>query len=145
MHNITFAAAPGLYKSKTYDPVKDFEPVGLVSDSPQAIVAKKTMAAKNINELVATIKNEPSSINLADAGRGSGSFLCNLLFSHTIGAPMTAVSYRGMGPALNDMLGGQVDVICDQVANTIEQKANNIKAYCVATKTRLQTLPAVPT
>lgn len=146
MHNITFASAPGLYKSKTYDPVKDFEPVGLVSDSPQAIVAKKTMAARNINELVATIKNEPSSINLADAGRGSGSFLCNLLFSHTIGAPMTAVSYRGTGPALNDMLGGQVDLMCDQVANTIEQiKANNIKAYCVATKTRLQTLPSVPT
>ena len=146
MHNITFVSAPDLYKSKTYDPIKDFEPVGLVSDSPQAIVAKRTMAAKDIHELVATIKEKPSSINLADAGRGSGSFLCNLLFSHMIGASMTAVSYGGTGPALNDMLGGQVDLMCDQVANTIEQiKANNIKVYCVATKTRLPILPSVPT
>jgi tripartite-type tricarboxylate transporter receptor subunit TctC len=146
MHNMTFASAPGLYQNRTYDPIKDFEPVGLVSDSPQAIVAKKTMAARDLKELVATIKDKPSSINLADAGRGSGSFLCNMLFSHTIGAAMTAVSYRGTGPALNDMLGGQVDLMCDQVANTIEQiKADNIKAYCVATKTRLQILPSVPT
>jgi len=146
MHNITFASAPGLYKNHTYDPIKDFEPIGLVSDSPQAIVAKKTMAAADMKELVAYIKDKPSSINLGDAGRGSGSFLCNLLLAHKIGTPMTPVSYRGTGPALNDMLAGQVDVMCDQVANTIEQiKAANIKAYCVTHSTRLQILPSVPT
>lgn len=146
MHNITFASAPGLYKNHTYDPIMDFEPIGLVADSPQAVVAKKAMAAKDTKELVAYIREKPSNINLADAGRGSGSYLCNLLFAHAIGTSMTSVSYRGTGPALNDLLAGQVDLMCDQVANTTEQiKAANIKVYCVTTRARLQTLPSVPT
>lgn len=145
MHNITFASAPGLYKNHTYDPILDFDPIGLVADSPQAVVAKKALAAKDTKELVAYIKKTPS-INIADAGRGSGSYLCNLLFAHAIGTSITAISYKGTGPALNDLLAGQVDLMCDQLANTTEQiKAANIQVYCVTTRTRLQTLPSVPT
>src|SRR5262249_19415343 len=133
-------------KSRTYDPLKDFSPIGLVAEAPQAIVTKKAMAAKDVSELIAHIKQEKKNINLADAGRGSGSYLCNLFFAHAIDTSMTAVSYRGTGPALNDLLAGQVDLMCDQVANTAEQiKAGNIKAYCVTTRTRLDMLPSVPT
>lgn len=146
MHNITFASAPGLYKTRTYDPIMDFAPIGLVADTPQVIVAKKTMVAKDTKELIAYIKEKSSTINLADAGRGSGSYLCNLLFTQAIGTPMTTVSYRGTGPALNDLLAEQVDIMCDQVANTAEQiKAAKIKAYCVTTNSRLQSLASVPT
>jgi tripartite-type tricarboxylate transporter receptor subunit TctC len=146
MHNITFAAAPALYKRRTYDPLGDFDPIGLVTETPQVIVAKKAIAAKNLRELIAYIETNQQTINLADAGRGSASYLCNLFFAQTIGASMTAISYRGMNPALSDLLAGQVDLMCDQVANTVEQiKAGNINAYCVTSRARLEQLPSLPT
>ena len=146
MHNIAFAAAPALYKRRTYDPVEDFDPIGLVTKTPQAIVTKKDITAKNLRELIAFIKANQQTLNVADAGRGSASFLCNLFFEQTIGAPMTAVSYGGMNPALNDLLAGHVDLMCDQVANTAEQiKAGNINAYCVTAPEKLDQLPSLPT
>jgi tripartite-type tricarboxylate transporter receptor subunit TctC len=146
MHNITFAAAPALYRRRTYDPLKDFDPIGLATKTPQVIVTKKAIAAKDLRELIAYIKTNQQTINLADAGRGSASYLCNLFFARAIGASLTAISYRGMNPALNDLLGGQVDLMCDQVANTAEQiKAGNIKAYCVTSREKLDELPYLPT
>jgi tripartite-type tricarboxylate transporter receptor subunit TctC len=146
MHNITFAAAPALYKRRTYDPLKDFDPIGLVTRTPQVIVARRAIAATNVRELVTYIKTNQQTVNLADAGRGSASYLCNLFFAHSIGASVTAVSYRGMNPALNDLVAGQVDLMCDQVANTAEQiKAGNIKAYCVTAHEKLDQLPSLPT
>jgi tripartite-type tricarboxylate transporter receptor subunit TctC len=146
MHNITFAAAPTLYKRHTYDPLRDFDPIGLVTETPQVIVAKKATPATNLRELVAYIKANQQTINLADAGRGSASYLCNLLFARSIGVSLTAISYRGMNPALNDLLAGQVDLMCDQVANTAQQiKAGNINAYCVAAPKKLDQLPDLPT
>lgn len=146
MHNITFAAAPALYRRRTYDPLEDFDPIGLATKTPQVIVTKKAIAAKDLRELIAYIKTNQQTINLADAGRGSASYLCNLFFARAIGASLTAISYRGMNPALNDLLGGQVDLMCDQVANTAEQiKAGNIKAYCVTTREKLDELPSLPT
>ncbi|MGA7809148.1 tripartite tricarboxylate transporter substrate-binding protein [Bradyrhizobium sp.] len=146
MHNITFAAAPLLYKSRTYDPLGDFDPIGLVAETPQAIVAKKAVTARDLHELIAYIKANQQTINLADAGRGSASYLCNLMLERAIGASMTAVSYRGMNPALNDLLAGHVDLMCDQIANTAEQiKAGNINAYCVTARERLRQLPSLPT
>jgi tripartite-type tricarboxylate transporter receptor subunit TctC len=146
MHNITFAAAPALYKRRTYDPLKDFDPIGLATRTPQVIVARRAIAATNLRELVAYIKTNQQTINLADAGRGSASYLCNLFFAQSIGASVTAISYRGMNPALNDLVAGQVDLMCDQVANTAEQiKAGNIKAYCVTTHEKLDQLPSLPT
>jgi tripartite-type tricarboxylate transporter receptor subunit TctC len=146
MHNITFAAAPALYRKRTYDPLKDFNPIGLATKTPQVIVAKKAIAANDLGDLIAYIKTNQQTINLADAGRGSASYLCNLFFAHAIGASLMAISYRGMNPALNDLLGGQVDLMCDQVANTAEQiKAGNIKAYCVTSREKLDQLPNLPT
>jgi putative tricarboxylic transport membrane protein len=146
MHNITFAAAPALYKRHTYDPLRDFDPIGLATETPQAIVAKKAIAATNLRELIAYIRTNQQTINLADAGRGSASYLCNLFFAHTIGASMTAISYRGMNPALTDLLAGNVDLMCDQVATTAEQiRAGNIHAYCVTSRAKLDQLPSLPT
>jgi putative tricarboxylic transport membrane protein len=146
MHNITFAAAPTLYKRHTYDPLADFDPIGLATETPQVIVAKKATPAKNLRELITYIKANQQTINVADAGRGSASYLCNLFFAHSIGVSLTAISYRGMNPALNDLLSGQVDLMCDQVANTAAQiRAGNINAYCVASGKRLDQLPDVPT
>jgi tripartite-type tricarboxylate transporter receptor subunit TctC len=146
MHNITFAAAPTLYKRRTYDPLRDFDPIGLVTETPQVIVAKKTMPATNLRELIAYIKTNQETINLADAGRGSASYLCNMFLARSVGVSLTAISYRGMNPALNDLLAGQVDLMCDQVANTAQQiKAGNINAYCVATPKKLDQLPDLPT
>ena len=146
MHNITFATAPTLYKRRTYDPLRDFDPIGLATETPQIIVAKKATPARNLRELVGYIKANQQSINVADAGRGSASYLCNLFFSRAIGVSLTAISYRGMNPALNDLLAGQVDLMCDQVANTAAQiKAGNINAYCVATSKKLDQLPSLPT
>ena len=146
MHNITFAAAPSLYKRRTYDPLVDFDPIGLATETPQVVVAGKSIAAKDLRELVAYIKTNQQTVNVADAGRGSASYLCNLFFARAIGASLTAISYRGMNPALNDLLGGQVDLTCDQVANTEEQiRGGNINAYCVTALERLGQLPDVPT
>jgi tripartite-type tricarboxylate transporter receptor subunit TctC len=146
MHNITFAAAPALYKRHTYDPLRDFDPIGLATETPQAIVAKKATPATNLRELIAYIKTNQQTLNVADARRGSASYLCNLFFARSIGASLTAISYRGMNPALNDLLAGQVDLMCDQVANTAAQiKAGNINAYCVTTHERLNQLPNLPT
>ncbi len=146
MHNVTFAAAPTLYKKRTYDPVADFDPIGLATETPQVIVAKKATPATDLRELIAYIKSNQQTINLADAGRGSASYLCNLFFERTIGVSLTAIPYRGMNPALNDLLAGRVDLMCDQVANTAQQiKAGNINAYCVATPEKLDQLPSLPT
>jgi tripartite-type tricarboxylate transporter receptor subunit TctC len=146
MHNITFAAAPTLYRRHTYDPLGDFDPIGLATETPQVIVAKKATPAKDLRELIAYIKANQATLNVADAGRGSASYLCNLFFARSIGVSLTAISYRGMNPALNDLLAGQVDLMCDQVANTAAQiRAGNINAYCVASGKRLDQLPDVPT
>jgi tripartite-type tricarboxylate transporter receptor subunit TctC len=146
MHNITFAAAPTLYKRRTYDPLRDFDPIGLATETPQVIVAKTATPATNLRELIAYIRANQQTVNLADAGRGSASYLCNLFFARSIGVSLTAISYRGMNPALNDLLAGRVDLMCDQVANTAEQiKAGNINAYCVAAPKKLDELPALPT
>ena len=146
LHNITFAAAPALYGRRTYDALNDFDPIGLATNTPQVIVSKKALAANDLRELIDYIKTNQRTVNFADAGRGSASHLCNLFFARAIGASFTSISYRGMNPALNDLLGGQVDVMCDQVANTFEQiKAGNLKAYCVTTRERLDQLPDLPT
>jgi tripartite-type tricarboxylate transporter receptor subunit TctC len=146
MHNVTFAAAPTLYKRRTYDPLRDFDPIGLVTETPQVIVAKRATPATNLRELVAYIKANQQTINLADAGRGSASYLCNLFFARSIGVSLTAASYGGMNPAMNDLLAGHVDMMCDQAANTAQQiKAGNINAYCVTARKKLDQLPDLPT
>ncbi|MEP7084254.1 MAG: tripartite tricarboxylate transporter substrate binding protein BugD [Betaproteobacteria bacterium] len=145
MH-IGFSTAPSLYRSLQYDAAKDFEPIGLVVDVPMTLVGKPTLAANDLPGLIAYIKANKDKVTYANAGLGSASHLCGLLFLSTIQADITTVPYKGTAPAMNDLLGGQVDFMCDQTTNTTGQiKAGKIKAYAVTSKVRVASLPNLPT
>jgi len=146
LHHIGHSTAPALYRKLPYNPVDDFEPVGLVTDVPMTMVAKKDFPAKDFKEMLAYIKANKDKVTYANAGLGSASHLCGMLFMTTIEADLTTVPYKGTGPAMNDLLGGQVDFMCDQTTNTTSQiKAGKIKAYGVTTKTRVPSLSELPT
>jgi len=145
-HMGTHGAAPAVYPELKYDPVKDFAPIGLAAGTPILIVAKKDFPAKDLKEFVAAIKAGGDKLNEAHAGVGSVSFTTCSLFNALAGAKPTRVVYRGTGPALNDLVGGQVDYMCDQIVNLVPQiQAGTIKAYAVALPERSPALPDVPT
>jgi tripartite-type tricarboxylate transporter receptor subunit TctC len=145
-HMGTHAAAPALYPRLKYNPEKDFEPIGLAVGTPILIVARKDFPAKDFKEFVAYLKANQGKVNEAHAGVGSVSFTSCTLFDSQLGIKPARVAYRGTGPALNDLMGGQVDYMCDQIVNLAEQiKGGRIKAYAIATEKRSPALPAVPT
>ena len=145
-HNMGHAAAPWLYRSLPYDPQNDFEPLGLVADVPMILVAKKNLPPRNLEELIAHVRSQKDKVAFAHAGNGSTTHLCSVLLMSTIQVQMTSVPYRGTGPALQDLISGQVDLLCDQpVATTGHLKSGLIKAYAIANKTRIPSLPDVPT
>lgn len=143
----THAAAPALYPNLRYNPVTDFTPIGVAGITPIVIVTKKDFPANNLREFVAYVKANPDKVNQAHAGVGSTAFTTCVLLKAQMGVPkLNAVAYRGTGPALNDLVGGQVDFMCDQVTNLTPQiTAGNIKAMGIATPARLAVLPNVPT
>ena len=145
-HMGTHGAAPALSPNLRYDPAKDFEQIGLAAGTPIVIVAKKDFPAANLQEFMAYVKANTAKVNQAHAGVGSVSFTTCLLLSAQLGIKPTAVAYRGTGPALNDLVGGQVDYMCDQIVNLVEQiNGGAIKAYAIATAERSPVLPNVPT
>jgi len=145
-HMGTHGAAPALYPNLRYDPTKDFEQIGLAAGTPIVIVAKKDFPAANLQEFMAYVKANTAKLNQAHAGVGSVSFTTCLLLSSQLAIKPTAVAYRGTGPALNDLVGGQVDYMCDQIVNLVEQiNGGAIKAYAIATAERSPVLPNVPT
>ncbi len=143
----THAAAPALYPNLRYNPVTDFTPIGVAGITPIVIVTKKDFPANNLREFVAYVKANPDKVNQAHAGVGSTAFTTCVLLKAQMGVPkLNAVAYRGTGPALNDLVGGQVDFMCDQVTNLTPQIiAGNIKAMGIATPARIAVLPNVPT
>ena len=146
IHHIGHSTAPALYRKLPYDALNDFEPIGLINEVPMTLVAKKDFPAKDLKELIAYVKANKEKINLANAGLGAASHLCGMLFMSAIQTELTAVPYNGTGPAMNDLLGGQVDIMCDQTTNTTSQiKAEKIKVYGVTTKKRVASLSNVPT
>jgi tripartite-type tricarboxylate transporter receptor subunit TctC len=146
LHHIGHSTAPSLYKKLSYNAIDDFEPVGLVTDVPMTIVARKDFPAKDFKELVTYVKANAAKLNYANAGLGSASHLCGMLFMSTLEADMTTVPFKGTGPAMTDLLAGQVDLMCDQTTNTTSQiKGEKIKAYAVTTKTKVPSLPELPT
>ena len=146
LHHIGHSTAPSLYRKLPYDALTSFETVGLVTDVPMTVVAKGDFAAKDFADLVRNVKANQEKINLANAGTGSASHLCGMLLQDAIGVKVTTVPYKGTGPAMNDLLGGQVDLMCDQTTNTTSYiKSGRIKAYAVTTPKRLAVLPDVPT
>ncbi|MGN9906323.1 tripartite tricarboxylate transporter substrate-binding protein [Phytohabitans sp. LJ34] len=146
MHHIGMSTAPALYKSLGYKPLEDFEMVGLVTEVPMTIVARKDFAPTTLQELVAHVKANASKVTLANAGIGAASHLCGLLFQTAAGVKVQEVPYEGTGPALTDLVGGQVDFMCDQTTNTSGQiSAGKVKAYAVTTPERVKSLPDLPT
>jgi len=140
------AANTALYPHLRYDGVKDFEPIGIIAESPMAIVARKDFPAKDFKEFVAYVQAHKDKLTYGFAGVGSASHLCGLLFFNAIGATVTGVPYKGTGPALADLMGGQFDFMCDQTLNVGQAaKAGAIKAYAVTTRERLATFPEWPT
>ncbi len=146
MHHIGHSTAPALYRKLPYKAIEDFAPIGLVTDVPMTLVARKDFPAKDLKELVAYVKANKDKVTYANAGLGAASHLCGMLFMTAIDTAVTTVPYKGTGPAMNDLLGGQVDFMCDQTTNTTSQiKAGKIKAYAVTTEKRVPSLPDVPT
>ncbi len=146
LHHIGQSTAPSLYRKLSYNAIDDFEPIGLITDVPMTFIARGDFPAKDFKELVAYVKANKSKVTYANAGVGSASHLCGMLFMSAIETELTTVPYKGTGPAMNDLLGGQVDFMCDQTTNTTSQiKGGKVKAYAVTTKTRVPSLPNIPT
>ena len=145
MH-IGIATSPSLYRNLRYDPQKDLDPIGLITDVPMTIIAKPAFPPRDVKELAPYIRANKDKVTYAHAGVGSASHLCGMLYLSAIQADVTTVPYKGTGPAMTDLIGGQVDFMCDQTTNTTQQiKGGKVKAYAVTTRTRVKSLPELPT
>ena len=146
IHHNGMATAPALYRKLAYNPLTDFEYVSQVIDVPMTIVGRKDLPAKDFKELLAWLKANGDKVNLAHAGLGAVSHLCGMVFRQAIGVELQTVPYQGTAPALNALLGGQVDLLCDQTTQTIPHiKANSVKLYGVTAPGRINALPQAPT
>jgi tripartite-type tricarboxylate transporter receptor subunit TctC len=148
LHHIGMATSPALYRTMQYKTLEDFEYLGMINEVPMTLVSKLGLPANNYAELMKWIDANKGKINLANAGLGSASHLCGLLFQSTLKVDMTTVPYKSTGPAMTDLLGGQVDLMCDQSTNTTVQiEAGKIRPYAVTTMKRLTTpaLAKLPT
>ncbi len=145
-HMGTHGAAPALYLKLKYDPARDFAPVGLAAETPIIIVASKTHPANDLKEFIAWARAEGDKANHAHAGVGSVSHSTGILLDSILGTRPTLIPYTGTGPALNDMMSGQVDYMTDQIVNLVSQiNAGTIKAFAIATRVRSAALPGLPT
>ncbi len=146
LHHMGMATAPALYKKLTYDPLKDFEYIGQVADVPMTLLARKDFPAATFAELQAYVKTNKDKVSLANAGLGAVSHLCGLLFMSAVEVDLITVPFSGTGPAMNALLGGQVDLLCDQTTQTVPIiKDGRVKVFGVTTLSRLAALPNVPT
>ncbi|MGJ7499358.1 tripartite tricarboxylate transporter substrate-binding protein [Variovorax sp. ZT5P49] len=148
LHNIAMATAPALYRTLPYKPLEDFEYLGLVSEVPMTLIGSPNLPASNLAELTRLVAAKPGKLTIANAGIGSAAHLCGLLFQQATKGSMVAVPYKGTAPAMSDLLGGQVDLMCDQTTNTSAQiAAGKVKAFGVTTAARIRTpqLASVPT
>ena len=146
LHNMGIASAPALYKNLGFDVTRDLAPVAPAGDVPMILVRNKDFAPATVKTLIQYMKDHPGKVNFAHAGIGATSNLCAMLFVHTTGVKVTMVPYKGTGPALQDLVAGNVDLICDQpVATGPHIQSGYLKPYAVATDRRLAILPEVPT
>jgi len=146
IHHNGMATAPGLYRKLPYNPLTDFEYVGQVLDVPMTLLGRKDLPPNSGAELVGYVKANAAKLTLAHAGLGAVSQLCGMLFERALDVKLTSVPFQGTAPAMNALLGGQVDILCDQTTQTIPQiKAGNVKFFGVTTKARIKALPDAPT
>ena len=145
MH-VGISTSVSLYRNLGYNPQTDLSPIGLVTDVPMTFIAKKDFPPKDMKELIAYVKANKDKVTYANAGVGAASHLCGMLFMTAIQTDVTTVPYKGTGPAMTDLIGGQVDFMCDQTTNTTPQiKGGKVKAYAVTTSTRVKSLADLPT
>lgn len=146
LHHIGMATSATLYRKLAYDTLNAFEYVGLVTEVPMTIVARKDLEPTDLKGLIDYAKANKDTVTVANAGIGAASHLCGMLFMSAIETPLVTVPYKGTGPAMTDLLGGQVDIMCDQTTNTTKQiQAGTIKAYAVTSPERLDVLKDLPT
>jgi tripartite-type tricarboxylate transporter receptor subunit TctC len=146
IHHVGMATTPALYRSLRFNPLTDFEYIGLINDVPMTLIARGNFPAKDYKEFVAYVKANKDKVSYANAGIGAASHLCGLLFMNAIQTEVLTVPYKGTAPAMNDLLGGQVDFMCDQTTNTTSQiKSGKVKVYAVTSKKRVPSLPEIPT
>lgn len=146
IHHNGMATAPALYRKLRYDPLADFEYVGLTVDMPMTVVGRKDLAPDNVKDLFAYLEKNGTQVNLAHVGPGSVSHLCSMVLRKALGIELTSVAFQGTGPALIALEGGHVDLLCDQTSQTLPHaKAGKIKLYATTTRTRLPALAGTPT
>lgn len=140
VHHIGMATMPTLVRNIPFKVETDFEYVGMINDVPMTVIGKPTLPANNYKEMLAWIAANKGKVNLGNAGVGSASHLCGMLFQQAVGVDMTAVPYKGTGPAMTDLMGGQIDLMCDQTTNTTSQiEGKKVKAFAVTSPKRLTT------
>jgi tripartite-type tricarboxylate transporter receptor subunit TctC len=145
MIHVSHATNMAMYKNLSYHPVDDFEPIGSATSGPMVIVARTEFPPKDLNEFVTYLKTNQKKVSLAHAGVGSASHLCGLMMMNVLGVQLNEIPYKGTGPALTDLMGGQADILCDQTSGTVPSVKNGkIKAYAAAGKNRLPSLPDTP-
>ncbi|WP_167585455.1 tripartite tricarboxylate transporter substrate-binding protein [Cupriavidus pauculus] len=146
IHHNGMATAPALYSKLPYKPLTDFTFVGQVADVPMTLLGRHDLPANNLAELVSYIQKNQAKVNLANAGLGAVSQLCGMLFQKAIGVDLQTIPYQGTAPAMTALLGGQVDILCDQTTQTLPHiKAEKVKLYGVTTAERIAALPNTPT
>jgi tripartite-type tricarboxylate transporter receptor subunit TctC len=143
VHHIGFATAPALYRKLPYKGIDDFAYLGLINEAPSTLIGRPTLSAPNFAELRKWIAADPKKVNLAHAGVGSASHLCGLMLQSALKAEMTTVPYKGTGPAMTDLMGGTVDLMCEQATNAVPQiEGGKVKVFAVTSKERME-LPAL--
>ena len=146
VHHIGMATSATLYRSLPYDPRTAFAPVGLITEVPMTLVARPDFPPEDLPGLISYVKENADEVLYANAGIGAASQLCGMLIMQALDTQLTTVPYQGTGPAMTDLMGGQVDFMCDQTTNTTNPiKAGSIKAYAAFTDERLDVLPDLPT
>ncbi|MBX9991485.1 tripartite tricarboxylate transporter substrate-binding protein [Phreatobacter oligotrophus] len=146
IHHLALAAGATLYRNLSYDTLRDFEPIGLINQGPFVIVSKNGLETKTIAEFLDHVKKTGKGISFGTAGVGSGSHLCNMMLQAQLKVQFNEIPYRGTGPAMNDLVAGQLDALCDQTTNSIPQiQGGRIRAYAVTALQRVEQLPSLPT
>ncbi|HET7728552.1 MAG TPA: tripartite tricarboxylate transporter substrate-binding protein [Usitatibacter sp.] len=146
IHHNGMATSTALYRKLPYNPLTDFEYIGQVADVPMTLLGRKDLPPDSLRDLVAYVKANREKINLANAGLGAVSQLCGMLFMQATGVELTTIPFQGTGPAMTALLGGQVDMLCDQTTQTIPHiKGQKVKFYGVTTRQRITALPDAPT
>jgi len=146
IHHIGMATTPALYRQLRFNPLTDFDYIGLINDVPMTLIARANFPANNFKEFLDYIKKNKDKVSYANAGIGAASHLCGMLFMSAIETDILTVPYKGTAPAMNDLLGGQVDFMCDQTTNTTSQiKSGKVKVYGVTSAKRVPSLPEIPT